>query len=32
MLLELLGIWVVYMVGAGMVAGFGWLFTRKDRR
>jgi hypothetical protein len=32
MLLELLGIWVVYMVGVGMVVAFGWFINRKDRR
>jgi len=31
-MLELLGMWVVYMLGAVIVAGLGWLVTRKDER
>lgn len=31
-MLELLGMWAVYVFGAAIVVGFGWLVQRKDRK
>jgi hypothetical protein len=31
-MLEILGMWAVYVFGALLVAGAGWLLQRKDRK